>query len=358
MIRLSHVMSALALGGTSLIACGSRTGLLTDEAYDLQGGHSDAGDGAPCVGPEIPLELKAPNLYFALDHSSSMVQQSKWTNVRQVVSDVMTKLGAGARFGATIFPSPGPDQCAPGVEVMSLRQGDEQGVTANMFLSATSARPNGGTPTAATLAALLPKLSGLHGTTFVILATDGGPNCNNTLFCAIDECTLNIDGAPNCPTDGSVNCCDPQFNESIGCLDGAASAKAVADLKAAGIETFVIGIPGSSPYGPVLDEMATAGGSARSTAPRYYRVDTADTTALTAAFESIAAQTGAGCAFTLGHAPADDNGIHVSVSGAPVPRSGADGWSVAGTTLTFGGASCDAVRAAGAMSAHLVACGG
>jgi hypothetical protein len=358
MTRLSHVMSTLALGGTLLVACGARSGLLIGETYDIQGGQEGAGDAAPCVGTEIPLELKAPNLYFALDHSTSMLEQSKWTNVRQVVSDLMKKIGAGARFGATMFPAPGPDQCALGVEVMSLRQGDEQGVAANAFLSATSAAPKGGTPTASTLEALLPRLSGLHGTTFVILATDGGPNCNHALTCPIEQCTMNIDKSSSCPPDGSVNCCDPQFGDGIGCLDGVRSAKAVAALEAAGIETFVIGIPGSGPYAATLDDLATAGGTARPAEPRYYRVDTADTTALAAAFESIAAQTGAGCAFTLGRAPADDGAVRVSVSGAPVPRAGADGWSLAGTTLTLGGASCDAVRTAGAMSAHLLACGG
>jgi len=290
-----------------------------------------------------------------------MREEDKWTTVRQVVSDLMTQLGAGARFGAAMFPGPAMDQCAAGVEVLSLRQGDVLGATANVFLSATSAPPKGGTPTAATLEALLPKLSALLGDTFVILATDGGPNCDPALSCAVDQCTINIDnvdGGPNCPHGGPPNCCDPPSVSGIGCLDAPRSTQAVADLRAAGIETFVIGIPGSSPYGTVLDELATVGGTARPAVPRYYRLDTADAAALTGALGSIAARAGAGCTFTLGNAPADTNTVHVSVNGSPVQRSGGsggDGWSLAGTTLTLAGASCDAVRAAGAVSAHLLA---
>jgi len=360
MTLLSRTLSTLALGGTTLLACGARTGLDVGQFQRGPGtgtaDQSDAAgeaDSAACTGSEIAVELNAPNLYFVLDHSTSMNLDSKWTNVRQVVSQLITQIGAGARFGATMFPgADGMDSCAPGTEVVPLQQGDAQGNLANTFLMVTAATPNGGTPTAATLEALVPKLSGLLGGTFVILATDGGPNCNAALSCAVDQCTSNIDGAPGCPAGGPPNCCDPPNLNGLGCLDGARAEKAASDLAAVGVETFVMGIPGSAPYGPVLDGIAMAGGTARSAEPYYYSVDTSDVTALSGALAQIAEKTGAGCAFTLATPPLNAAGAQVTVGSTSVAPAGPDGWSLAGTTLTLLGSSCAAVRAAGAPSLH------
>jgi hypothetical protein len=356
MTRLSRAVSTAGFTGATLIACGARTGLDVNQSEGPPGIAAGAqDDAATCAGSPIALQLNAPNLYFVLDHSTSMNLDSKWTNVRQVVSQLITQIGAGARFGAAMFPGqPGVDSCVPGVEVMPLQQGDTEGTLAAMFLAATTAAPNGGTPTAATLQMLVPKLSGLSGGTFAILATDGGPNCVAGLSCTVDQCTSNIDGAPGCPTGGALNCCDPPNLNGLGCLDRAGAVQGASDLAAAGVEVFVMGIPGSAPYGPVLDAIATAGGTARSTEPYYYQVDTSDLAALSGALAQIAAKTGAGCAFTLATPPSNAGSARVSVNGAPVPRSGPDGWSFDGTTLTLLGSSCTAVRAAGAPSVHFV----
>jgi hypothetical protein len=231
MTLLSRRLWSVALGGTAVVACGDRTGLLVGDAAPTVVETFDASDAAEaaCTPSEVALDLEAPNLYFVLDHSASMTEQGKWTNIRQVVSQLMTTIGAGARFGAAMFPGRStPGSCATGVEVLALRQGDVQGVTANAFLAATQAQPNGGTPTTATLQGLLPKLSGFTGQTFVILATDGGPNCDPNLSCGLDQCTGNIDMAPGCSAAGP-SCCDSPGG-GIGCLDGAAAAQATANL--------------------------------------------------------------------------------------------------------------------------------
>jgi hypothetical protein len=173
-----------------------------------------------------------------------------------------------------------------------------------------------------------------------------------SLSCTVDQCTSNIDGVPGCPLGGPPNCC-ALVGGNNSCLDDAAAVRAVSDLAAAGVQTFVMGIPGSAPYGPVLDAMATAGGTARPVEPYYYQVDTADAASLSAALAQIAARTGAGCAFTLASPPADAGAARVVVQGAGVTRSSPDGWSLDGMTLTLLGASCAAVRAAGAPSVML-----
>jgi hypothetical protein len=335
-----------------LTACGARSWLPVSDA----GGPADApaaGDGivAPsCSGTLVPVLPNVPDLYFVLDSSQSMAQDDKWTNVRTVIGSLIFELGARARFGATVFPAPGGDQCAPGQEVMPLVLGDSLGQTENAFLQATALTPRGGTPTAATFQGLSDKFSGASvpspRTTFLILATDGGPNCNSApraTACPIDQCTRNIDSLPGCSAGVAPNCCagtDPR-----GCLDGPATAAAISDLLGLGIRTYVLGIPGSAPYAGVLDMLATAGGTARASEPLYYRVDSTDTTALGSALGEIAAAVMKSCTLTLERPPSDPDRVNVYVDGTIVGHDGPDGWTLVDRTVTLEGGSCGAFQA-------------
>ena len=350
MTGVSHAVWTAALAALTVAACGARTGLLAP---------GDTGDsGAPgptCNGTEIPLDTNAPNLYFVLDASGSMLEQSKWTNVQSAVATLITQLGPRARFGAAVFPAAGAGECSAGAEVMAVQTGDSQGATASVFVAATTLTPAGGTPTAATLEGLVPELSAFPQQTFAILATDGGPNCDAVLSCGVDDCTSNIDGVPGCPVGGPPSCCDPTTGAGgLGCLDGLQAAQAVTDLRAAGVETFVMGIPGSAPYAAVLDRLAIAGGGARPTEPFYYQVDTADTGALGSALAQIAAQATASCTFTLTRAPKVPGQVNLYVGGTVVPRDGADGWTLQGTKLTVEGSTCGAIRTGHALSVRVV----
>jgi hypothetical protein len=341
-MRTGSALTALV----ALVACGARTGLLVP----TDTGDTAVGDGgSSCVGTAIPLDPNTPNLYFVLDASRSMQEENKWENVRSAVAALIAQLGTRAQFGAAVFPTQGADQCASGSQVMAVQAGDTQGATANTFLAATSFTPLGGTPTAATLQALEPGLIAFPQLTFAILATDGGPDCDAALSCGSDACTSNIDGEPGCPTGGPPNCCSaPGGGSGLGCLDGANAAQAVAALRAAGVPTFVMGIPGSAPYAAVLDALAIAGGGARSSEPFYYQVDTADTGALGAALSQIAARATASCAFTLTREPIDAGEVNVYLGDSEVPRDGAGGWSLQGTKLTLEGSTCAAIEAGSA----------
>jgi hypothetical protein len=326
---LSRVLGACVGLCLPAVACGARTGLLVpSEEYD-----------ASCVGADVPLSPKVPNLYFVLDVSKSMADANKWDNVRTVVGNLLGQLGPSAAFGAAVFPWQGnEDACARGAEVMPLRRGDTQGITQGIFLQATdNITPNGGTPTAPTLEALASELESFHGPTFVILATDGGPNCNAKVSCDLTTCTSNIDGVSGCPTAGP-SCCDPSNVGNLRCLDGDRTVQVVASLHAHGIRTFVLGIPGSAAYGDVLDAAATAGGTVH-----YYRVDNGPKP-LGDALGEIAAQTMASCVFSLTELPADPNEVNVSLGGSVIPQRGPDGWTLNGTQLTLLGASCAAIQ--------------
>ena len=75
-----------------------------------------------------------------------MADNGKWSTVRIVVAQVMKSLGPRANFGVAIFPNPNQNNaCAPGLQVMSVRQGDApagtQGPTTSTMLAVTAASP-------------------------------------------------------------------------------------------------------------------------------------------------------------------------------------------------------------------------
>jgi von Willebrand factor type A domain len=348
-VRLPGVSLAALLAG-ALAACGARS------ALPVPG--PDSADAAACEGAEITVLPNVPNLYFVLDASGSMLQDSKWLNVRSVVASLIDRLGASARFGATAFPAPGPDTCAAGTERMPLTLGDTQGAVARAFLLATALTPQGGTPTATTFQSLLPKFQNTFGITTFILATDGGPNCGDpatTLAacqagecCPLAQCTSNTDGVTNsagmqtCFPDRPPNCC---ATGAGGCLDGTAAAEAIGALRAIGIQTYVMGIPGSAPYGDVLDAMAVAGGTARTGEPRYYAVGSSDADALAASLGQIAEEAMKSCTFLLASAPVDDTKVNVYLDGTIVPSDGPNGWVQQGARVTLEGGSCSVIQA-------------
>jgi hypothetical protein len=305
-----------------------------------------------CGCLDLSLLSNQPNLYFVLDRSGSMATSSKWTTIRTVVANTMSRIGPRAYFGAAVFPDPRSDNCAPGIEVMSPRLGDTPGSndTSAFFTLATNLAASGGTPTAATLTALLDPLSKLTAKTFVILATDGGPNCNTSAACGVDACIPNIEQQPGCTA--TTNCCASQPTQ---CLDANPTVQAIANLAAQGILTYVIGVPGSAPYAAVLDSMAQAGGTARASEPLYYAVDSTDQDAFTAALSSIAAQITATCTLLLDQTPPDPSHVNVYLDGVVVPQDPANGWTLSGTTITLEGATCQRVLLGDALSLRVVA---
>jgi hypothetical protein len=316
-----------------------------------------------CACTELGFLSDVPNLYFVLDRSGSMDDGGKWNLVRIVVAQVMKSLGPRANFGVAIFPNPNDDNaCAAGLQVMSVRQGDApagtQGPTTSTMLAVTSAPPLGGTPTAATLDALVPTLSALKGRTFVILATDGGPNCNAQAACTSASCIDNIENLQGCPANGTPNCCDTTtFGPfaPLDCLDEQPSVDAISAIGKAGIPTYVIGVPGSAPYSALLDHLATAGGTARGSEPLYYRIDSTDQSAFQAALAQIAAKITATCTLTLATPPPDPTHVNVYFDNQPVPADPVNGWTLSGSTVTLVGNACAAVTNGTILNVRVVA---
>jgi hypothetical protein len=214
-----------------------------------------------------------------------MSESGKWPAIVNVFFSLMVKLGPRARVGAAVFPDPVMGACVAGGEVIPVSQGGSQAAAREVgdYEYLAHLLPTGGTPMAATLEALRPRLQSLPGkATYVVLATDGGPNCNPGVACGSALCQPNIESALGCMP-GGPNCCTVVGPGSVlDCLDSDATVSAVQALAASNIKVYVVGVPGSAPYASLLDQLAQAGQTARQTEPLYYAVDSADQASLQA----------------------------------------------------------------------------
>ena len=271
-----------------------------------------------------------PNLYFVLDSSGSMAttvgQTTRYRLVQAAAIELVKNLGGLINVGAALFPfASNASPCQAGGEVLPVTPGDELDIST--FAKLTSVQPFGGTPTAATLEGLYPTLTKLPGRTIVVLATDGGPNCNAIASCGAEDCMDNIEsfcGAGGCCTPTGPSCCGPNTDQGmLNCIDRKASVDAVAKLAAAGVRVYVVGVPGSETYGAVLDQMALVSGAPQIAPPFYYKVE--DYSSLAGTLGSIAALE-VSCKFDLDTPPPDPNLVNVYLDDEVIPRGSGDGW--------------------------------
>jgi hypothetical protein len=128
----------------------------------------------------------------------------------------------------------------------------------------------------------------------------------------------------------------------------------VAAIAAAHIPVYVLGIPGSAPYAALLDDLATAGNTARTDEPKYYAVDTADQALFLDALKKIAATITGTCTLTLDAVPPDPGQLNVFFDQSVLPQSGPDGWTISGSTVTILGASCQKIQNGDVLDVRVV----
>ncbi len=205
--------------------------------------------------------------------------------LRSGVGNWLAARGTSVRLGLTTFPEgtlcqlptsaavalPAPSATDEGTASV-LQQNASQ-----ISLALQARTPQGGTPTgpALTLLASTPGLTATDGREdFVVLITDGLPNCNANNTNAACTCNPSLCGAScsavcaaqttacQCTTSTCTNALC-----SLGCLDTDATISAVSTLRTAGVRTIVVGFGADTASGPaitVLDAMARAGGAPRS----------------------------------------------------------------------------------------------
>lgn len=358
-------------GGRSGGGSGGRGSGTSDTDLNLLDASTSA-DAALCGSQQIPTFSDPPNLYFVVDRSGSMGDPlpgspfSKYENARIAISVMLRAVGHRVRYAAGIYPALlNGDGCAPGMQLFPLNDGDspqyaamgENGPVLTELLTRLGNTPpsNGGTPTAATLRELEPTILGLGGNkTYVVLMTDGAPNCNLALRCGVDACIPNIEHltASGIACNDSFNCCSPQVGAGD-CVDADDSEAAVADYEKAGVDTFVVGMPGSEAYRSMLNRLATAGNTARPGNSEYYAVS--DTDELAVALRAIGAKVAISCDLPLSETPENPELVNVYFDDQVVPKSDDNGWRYHGeNTIQLVGAACDTLSAGNVLNVQVL----
>lgn len=312
--------------------------------------------GGYCGNQIHQITQNPPTIYFIFDVSGSMAELvpggTRYSVVQAAAEKLVTDLRFVIKAGAAAFPSQGAsDPCAAGGEIFPPHFNQPL-----LFGNATGPiKPYGGTPTAATLKALTPKLAALPGKVIAVLATDGGPNCNPQAACSIAECQENIEGCA--PGDtccaAAQNCCSPSGPAGpLSCIDHAAAVSAVSGMAAAGVKVYVVGIPGSQPYAKVLSDMAFAGGAVMPMPPYYYDVE--DLSTLSTVFKTIAGAA-VPCDITVDDPPSMPGFTNVYEDQTLVLSDPQDGWTwSAPDVVTLHGAACLALQSGAVKQVQVV----
>jgi len=327
-----------------------------------------------CGVTSVEASFSAANVLLVIDKSSSMDDQpegfelKKWDALKASLEAALQHASDEMSFGLLLYPFGADakipldcfDGCCevpegPAAVQVGITSGESGATEVMQALAKTS--PGGGTPTADALAAALAYFTtgagrSLKGDRYVLLATDGGPNCGSVdSTCGVDRCTPNLDGL--CP---SGNCCD---GEGAYCLDDLAVVKQLEALAAASIPTFVVGIPGTEKYARYLESFAVAGGVTNPNAPPSYYAVSADggVEQLTRTFVDITTHLVRSCEVDLGEAPQQKSLVNVAVDCQVVPFADGAGWDLDPenpTKLLLAGEACEELQNHGARRVDVV----
>lgn len=219
----------------------------------------------------------SPELMVVLDTSGSMKTlladgaTTRRDGAMRAIIAFASAYDARFRFSLVTFPGGAPTSESPcGSGVVALRPGSSSD---QLIDAVSSAGLAGGTPTALALEEARRALAGVPAgrPRFVVLVTDGAPNCNPALDPAGCFCT--------CIGLAGCDCGVP-----LNCLDDLRTNDAVERLAADGVPTFVVGF-GGVPFPGVMARLAQLGGTAREGGTAFY--DAADEAALARAFDDI-----------------------------------------------------------------------
>ena len=180
---------------------------------------------------------------------------------------------------------------------------------------------------------------------FIVLATDGAPNCDSPSTSGSQVCTCMApftQSGTNCCI-GGLACIPCSFFPSA----DSGAGEAVAEAAMLGVNTFVIGIATGTSEEMVLNDLATKGKTARPGNPKYYPAS--NQTEFVTAINAISKQI-VSCTLALKTAPAMPDFSEVKVQGTTiVPRdlTHAEGWDYGpnNTSIIFYGSYCDSLQA-------------
>jgi hypothetical protein len=340
----------LAIPGVFVLlpCCGARTPLNLD--LELPADVVDSGV-VGCTPGTVALKRANPAVMFVLDRSKSMSDaldatsgsESRWDGLTTALSSALPAIDDAAEIGALVFPSDTSDGQASCSVSTTANLAPQTGHVASLISLMQATTPGGATPTAVAIDAAAQILSAVRAASTaraMILATDGGPDCNS----ALDPSTC--------------RCVSSSCSAGTRCLDDARTIERITYHAAQGMPTYVIGIQtqGDTEFTDVLDAMAVAGGRPQQgVAERYYAASSeAD---LQAALVAIRNQVGS-CIFLTTSVPGDGGTISLKLDGADVSEQEWAWGSKNNGEVVLTGAACAMMTAdTGAVLAADVECG-
>jgi len=244
----------------------------TDADSDTDG-DSDSDTGCEEVG--FPVAGHPPDILILLDRSNSMAggAPSCWDSVTSALVTVTGEMDPMINFGLMVFPY-GSVECAAPSGVPEVAIGEEDNADVIATTLGALGPDGGGTPTTLAMSAAANYLTGLTDGSqkYILLATDGGPNCSSDMDLQCGTCTTTQLDGMSCYTHND-------------CLDDVAAILLAEQIHVEqGIAIYVVGMGGvlDSVYLDVMTSIAAAGGTGD-----FYPADTpAD---LAAALDEIAA---------------------------------------------------------------------
>lgn len=330
-LLLSSVLSACGVSSAGprafLFGDGGTPSGGDDGGGDPFGGTPDPtpqGQDMNCGGMLFGITRVPPNVMLVLDRSGSMLdpiarnnKSTKWANLKTAIESLVKQFDTQARFGLDLFPGQAGglfgSGCDPGP--IAVKLGAAHGAQVQNALDRSA--PDGSTPTAATLDAVIAG-GGLSDPTrdnVVVLATDGQPNCD-----------------------------DVDVTSRIRRLYAATPS----------VKTYVIGVGDGTAADPVvLGEWAAAGHTDRPGPTKYYQVNSPQD--LTDAFSGIVGGV-VSCTFQLAQQPPDPEQLYVWMNSRMVPADAQDGYTfdAKGPSVTLHGMACDRLKADAATKVQVV----
>lgn len=344
-------------------------------------------------GRNVISKQSKPNIMILLDKSGSMALPinsavpngpTRISELRSAMNTFLTSSGNVARLGLFAYPTDNVcgiagapaklrvDMLANPADVDSELQAKATEVNESIQRIAAGAAGDdnvtGGTPTGGSLSLVgdFPTLADKNRQNFVLLLTDGLPNCNganpaNCTDSAACRCTLS-----SCGTSTAAQFC------TLGCLDDGGAVAAIRALSDKKIQTIVVGFGADTGTGnalTTLNAMAEAGGFARvcdSNLPnngcsdgcepagrfcntKYYQASNG--AELSAALARISDIIGMGnpCEFKLASQPSDPSFLTVRIDGQSLNRSDTT-WRYENPNVAILGNYCERIRNATPMA--------
>jgi hypothetical protein len=290
---------------------------------------------------------------------------TRWSTLQAAMSSFLSQYGTVARLGLGTYPS--DDFCGPSTSLRVQLPFLDDDATLQAKASEVNAAlqairnhdparqnvPQGGTPTGPSLRymASRPELQGTDRADFVLLLTDGLPNCNESYPKPYPDIACRCTVGSAC-----------SFVPKVGCMDDVGSSAGVRELRSKDIRTIVMGFgadTGSREAFAMFNTLADEGGFARrcqydsdcgagdtcdpfagACRRRFYQAD--NQAQLAAALQSVSEKVAKDvCLIRLGDSSGSytQESLQVSLDGQ-VLAPGPDSWSLTSEGVRFTGSAC------------------